>query len=116
MVVPVSRVPHNLLLATEKSTKGQQISAKRLIGQAKIMQLDRYGSSFKNNSNLTNRDVKNHVALDPDANRLLTTASERLDLSARRYFKIIKVARTIADLDASKMVTTAHVSEALQYR
>jgi magnesium chelatase family protein len=116
MVVPVSRVPHTLLLATDKSTKEQQYSAIKLITQAKQMQTNRYGSSLKNNSSLTNRDIKNHAALDPEAHRLLTTASERLDLSARRYFKIIKVARTIADLDASNTVTTAHVSEALQYR
>lgn len=116
MVVPVSRVPHTLLLATEDITRKQQDLAIKSIDQARQMQVNRYGSSTKNNSNLTNRDIKKHVALTPEAHQLLTVASERLNLSARRYFKVIKVSRTIADLDASNTVSAAHMSEALQYR
>jgi magnesium chelatase family protein len=80
------------------------------------MQYTRYGSSEKNNGNLSNRDIKQYALLSYDAQTLLETASKKLALSARRYFKTIKVARTIADLDASEQITTSHISEALQYR
>jgi magnesium chelatase family protein len=54
--------------------------------------------------------------MTPQAKTLLTTAVDRLKLSARSYFKIIKVARTIADLNGSEEITEAEISEALQYR
>lgn len=116
MVVPVSRVPHSLLLRHNIESKAQHISAKKLITDVKDIQHDRYGSSLKNNGNLSNRDIKKFATLSHEASELLTLAAEKLDLSARRYFKTIKVARTIADLDASPSITAAHVSEALQYR
>ena len=87
-----------------------------MIGNVRITQLNRYKSSIKNNGNLTNRDIKKYSSLTEEGRTLLETASKKLDLSARRYFKTIKVARTIADLDHAEQITTAHISEALQYR
>jgi magnesium chelatase family protein len=54
--------------------------------------------------------------LSDESSRLLSKASERLNLSARGYFKIIKVSRTIADLADCKEILPEHISEALQYR
>lgn len=116
MVVPVSRVPHNFLLKSDKQSKGQHISAKKAIENVRLYQHNRYKSSLKNNGNITNRDIKKYATLTDEAHKLLELASEKLDLSARRYFKTIKVARTIADIEASKQIMPAHVSEALQYR
>lgn len=116
MVVPVSRVPHDLLLASDKTTKKQHISAKRLIENVRDIQIHRYNSSIKNNGNITNRDIKKYASLDNEGRALLEAASKKLDLSARRYFKTIKVARTIADIDRSEHITTTHISETLQYR
>jgi magnesium chelatase family protein len=116
MIVGVSRVPNNTLLNEESKHKKQHSSALKLIQNAKEMQTNRYDDCTKSNGNLTNRDIKKHLALAADVRQLLATAAERLHLSARSYFRIIKVARTIADLDHSPTITTAHISEALQYR
>jgi magnesium chelatase family protein len=65
---------------------------------------------------MTNSDIKKFAKLDTDAQELLNTAAERLNISARSYMRSIKVARTIADLDKSDNITQAHISEALAYR
>jgi len=97
-------------------TKGQHADAATSIKNAVARQSDRYNSGMKNNSNLSSREIKKYLALSPDVRQLLTKATDRLNLSARSYFKVIKVARTIADLDGNVNITAAHVSEALQYR
>lgn len=116
MFVNVSRVPNNLLLEDKLSSKEQQYEALSYIELAKEMQFNRYSSSTKNNSNVSNKEAKKLFNLQADAQELLTTAIERLNLSARSYFKVLKVGRTIADLSGSNNVTMAHLSEALQYR
>lgn len=116
MIVPVSRVPHDFLLASDTKIKKQHITAKQVIKNVRDIQTNRYKSSVKNNGNMTNRDIKKYASLNDEARALLEAASKKLDLSARRYFKTIKVARTIADIDASEHIQTAHISEALQYR
>lgn len=116
MIVPVSRVPNDKLLRNNSLTTLQHYSAQSAIANSKNKQYDRYKSSVKNNSSLTNRDIKQHVKISPDVEQLLNVAADKLSLSARGYFKVIKVARTIADLDNSAEITTSHISEALQYR
>ncbi len=116
LIVNVSRVPNDTLLDQDTMHKKQQDGAIKSIKTALSRQSNRYASSMKNNSNLTSREMKKYLALSPDVRQLLTKATDRLNLSARSYFKVIKVARTIADLDSSPDITTAHVSEALQYR
>lgn len=116
MIVPVSRVSNDKLLQNKSLTKIQHNTAKDTIAKSKDKQNNRYGSSLKNNSSLTNHDIKKHINLSPNVEQLLNTAADRLSLSARGYFKVIKVARTIADIDNSDAIEIKHVSEALQYR
>ncbi len=65
---------------------------------------------------MTNRDIKQSAHLPHAAHELLSHAAEQLDISAPRYMRTIKVARTMADLDNSADIGTTHVAEALQYR
>jgi magnesium chelatase family protein len=60
--------------------------------------------------------IRKHCAIPPEGEKLLETAVSRLGLSARAHDRILKVSRTIADLDASEGIETRHLSEAIQYR
>ncbi len=68
------------------------------------------------NAHMRSREIAAHCALDDTSRRLLMTAMERLALSARAHDRILKVARTIADLADSPRITTGHIAEAIQYR
>jgi magnesium chelatase family protein len=94
----------------------QHLTAYEEILNANIIQRNRFNRSNKYNSNLSSSEVKKLANLSENAKNLLNLAAEKMSLSARSYFKIIKVARTIADLDKSESITTKHISEALQYR
>jgi magnesium chelatase family protein len=68
------------------------------------------------NAHMSARDLRTHCRLNPPVEALLRDAVNRLGLSARAYHRVLKIARTIADLDAAAELSTAHVSEAIQYR
>ena len=71
---------------------------------------------FKTNAHMSSRILKTHCKLECESESLLNQAMIELGLSARGYTKIIKVARTIADVDLSDIIKVEHISEALQYR
>lgn len=116
MSVTVSRVPNTTLMHNNSSINSQQKEALKKIYTAQMNQINRYKSSANYNASLSSSDLKTHAPLSSEALNLLTIATEKLALSARSYFKIIKVARTIADLEDEAIILPAHVSEALQYR
>ena len=68
------------------------------------------------NAQMHSKQLRQVCSIDKKSMQLLKTAMERLNLSARAYDRILKVARTIADLDGSDKIDTAHLAEAIQYR
>ncbi len=68
------------------------------------------------NAQMNTRQIRTHCALGPDAERLLERAMQQQGLTARAHDRILKVARTIADLEAAEHLTVAHLAEAIQYR
>jgi magnesium chelatase family protein len=83
---------------------------------ARLRQRARYGEDGGCNSRAPGRWLETHGSLEPSARQLLTSAGERLHLSARGFHRVLRVARTIADLDGDVAVRSAHVAEALGYR
>jgi magnesium chelatase family protein len=116
LFIHVSRVPNGILLKEKTLDNTQHNNALQMIKSAKSAQHNRYNSSDKYNASLSSSDVQRIAEMTTDAKSLLSTASEKLGLSARSYFKVAKVARTIADMESSPSVEQKHISEALQYR
>jgi len=104
-------------LSTEYSGEKSEDIRKRVVS-ARNIQLERFKDDKKiySNGQMKTRHVKKYCRLRPDAQSLLETAMQKLGLSARAYTRILKLSRTIADLEASEDIQSHHVSEAIQYR
>ncbi len=90
---------------------------RRRVSAARMIQLQRFrGRKIFSNAGLTSRDIRQHCALDQEASRLMETAMKRFRFSARAYDRILKVARTVADLAGQERISAAAVAEAIQYR
>jgi magnesium chelatase family protein len=114
--IEVTPVPFEKLTETRKAESSIEI--RKRVTCAREKQTIRY-ENFQNlhyNAQMSSKQVREFCALDDTSLQLLKTAMERLNLSARAYDRILKVARTIADLEASESVSSNHIAEAIQYR
>lgn len=103
-------------LRTDTSSEGSA-SLREKVLQAREIQLNRFARhKFKLNSQMRPADVKKFCRLDEASESLLKNAFDRLKMSARAYDRILKVARTIADLDNAADIKIQHLAEAMQYR
>lgn len=103
---------------TEKSEKGRSSeSIREDVCRAHVRQKKRFeGSGFRFNSEIAADRLEEFCPMDWDAARMMRRAFEQMQLSARGYHRIIRVARTIADLDGEDIIRVPHVSEAICYR
>jgi len=111
--VEVPRVPADRLNAPETTDVEKSKAVRDRVETARVRQLERIG---KPNQALTPRELDRTCALDDAARRFMSQALHRLGLSARAYHRVLKVARTIADLDGREAIDLNHLSEAVGYR
>ena len=116
LTISVSRVAHEDLLGNKSLSDKQHKSYRSMIESAIAYQQNRYNSSNIYNGSITSQDIDKYIGLNPEVKAFLVSSAKKLDLSARSYFKIIKVARTIADIDGGQEIETKHIAEALSYR
>lgn len=92
---------------------------RKKVSEARTLQEKRFSdkkSKLKKNSDMSARDIVNFISLTPEAKQTLNMAAERLGFSPRVYHRMLKVARTIADLEGSEGITRDHILEAVEYR
>lgn len=102
-----------------KSDKLEESSeeVKKRVDKARQIQLERFkGEKIYCNAKMNSRLIKKYCSIDDDSEKLIETAFEKFHMSARGYNRILKVARTIADLAGSENIELAHVAEAIAYR
>lgn len=103
-------------LSSERPAESSEDIKKR-VDKARNIQLERYkDDGIHCNSELTSELIKKYCKLDEESKLLLKNAFEKLGFSARAHDRVLKLARTIADLDNSENITKKHLAEAIQYR
>ncbi len=116
MSIVVQKVDNTDLLRTTPKRTTEHDVVRKTIVQAVQRQRQRYGQDNFYNSSLSSHQVSTLLEMEPVAKQLLASASEKLNLSARSYFKVIKFAQTIADLEGTPQITATHITEALNFR
>lgn len=113
--VPAVKV-EKLTSAQKTKNEASDIIRKR-VQKARDLQTKRFKTTMiSSNAEMINKDIKKYCPLSEECLNLLKLAVSKMSLSARSYQRVIKIARTIADLEASKEIKPSHIAEALQYR
>lgn len=112
----VTPIEFNELTSSRKSESSKQI--RQRVMQARTMQAHRFQQNphVHCNAQMSSKAVRDVCIISDTGNQLLKTAMERLNLSARAYDRILKVARTIADMENSETIENQHLAEAIQFR
>jgi len=117
MHIEVPAVPIEMLSIQFKAEQYEETSKTVLIRVTAAMEKQRKRQKpFKLNARLSNAEIKAYCAISTDAQAFLNTALEKLGLTARSYHRVLRVARTIADLSESEDILITHLSEALSFR
>ena len=113
--IEVPSVAYRKLRSAQPGTSSEQM--RRQVLSARLRQADRFGSdSVMTNAHMSSPAIRRHCPLDQACEALLKQAMDELGLSARAHDKVLKVARTIADIDNAENIQPEHLSEAIQYR
>ena len=113
--IEVPAVKYRDLVDRSDSESSAEIAMR--VARSREIQLERYkGTKIHCNAQMTPRFIRKHCELDATGNRMLELVTYRLGFSARTYTRILKVARTISDLDGSADIHEQHIAEAIQYR
>jgi magnesium chelatase family protein len=114
--IEVTPVPFEKL--SDEKNGESSIEIRKRVTAARELQTKRFEASdvVHYNAQMNTKHIRKHCKLDEESMQLLKTAMSRLGLSARAYDRILKVARTIADLEGVTSIDKTHISEAIQYR
>jgi len=113
--VEVPAVPYKDLRVESGAEPSENIS--RRVASARALQSERLArTKIYCNAQMSSRHIKKHCPIDESSSILLEAAIDKLGLSARAYNRILKIARTIADLEDASAIRVDHISEAIQYR
>jgi magnesium chelatase family protein len=114
--VEVEPVPFEKLSETRPAESSAAI--RNRVNEARKLQTQRFKNSKNThyNAQMSSRQIRKYCSLDQESSSLLKSAMERLSLSARAYDRILKVSRTLADLEWKENVNSDHIAEAIQYR
>jgi len=114
LFVQVEALEFDELSARSGAEASAQVKVR--VDRARAVQRERYGDGLTCNANLGRQELERWCALDQAGQKIMRGAFERMGLTARSYDRILRVARTIADLDDSETIRPEHLAEALQYR
>jgi magnesium chelatase family protein len=115
MFIEVPRIEFEKL--TDDTIGENSTTVKQRIDKARTIQTARFqGNNTDKNSDMSPVEIKDFCKVEPEANNLLKTAMRQINFTARSFHRVLKLARTIADLDSSEIIGTNHIAEALQYR
>lgn len=114
--IEVVPVPFDKLSGKEQLETSEKVRER--VTKARMVQQERYAGSdgIHSNAQMSSKQIHKYCSLDEAGQQLIKTAMEKVGLSARAYDRILKVSRTIADLESSEKIETHHLAEAIQYR
>lgn len=115
----VGGIPHEKLALSYGGSGENSVSVRKRVEKTRKIQEKRFsktGLNIKTNSQMSSRDLVKFASLSIEAENIIKTSAAKMGFSARAYHRVIKIARTIADMEESENVENRHVLEAIQYR